>query len=157
VITAPRPTAGLLASVLTAPWLDTTPQGDTAAFLLIAHPMSARLGAVGTVEAEMRGLAAALDLAPASERIPDVGRRLTVHGGKAVLSVTGCDYRLGADIGCGWQSFVINGGPVVVVLGLDPLAPGADRDGVEQYLGRCALACHLFTGLTRYTAPGSLR
>lgn len=149
------PTAGLLCSVVTAPWIDTAPTGERAAFILIASS-SSRQNDGTAIEARMLGLAGALDLAPSGETIPRMNRPLTIHGGKAILSITGCDYHLGAPVGPQWEHFVTTGGPVVVALGLAPLTPGASRDAVEAYIGRCALTGGLFTGLTRYTTPGNL-
>ncbi|WP_432110770.1 hypothetical protein [Streptomyces sp. YPW6] len=131
-------------------WLDVTPSGHVA-FLLIAHPPARRGDKTpAAIETRMRGLAAALRLAPPSELLPDIGSRLRVHGQTAIiLDIDRCDYRLRVPVGSGeWSRFVADGGPVAIALGLDELARGADFAGVEDYLALAAANDRLLMGKT---------
>lgn len=129
-----------------------------AAFLLVGHPPSRHPEArEEAVRANMQALGDALGLAPTPEQLPYIGHRVAMHGSRAALSVDRCDYRLGVSVGKRWRDFVIAGGPVVVALGLDPLARGADRPTIEAYLGHCTRAGRLLLGITEYVAPSELR
>lgn len=148
--TLPTPDAGLLASVAVMTWLDVTPPGYVA-FLLIAHPPARRSDETPVViETRMRGLAAALRLAPSSELLPDIGGRLRVQGQTAIIpDIDRCDYRLRVPVGSGeWTRSVADGGPVAIALGLDELDRGADFARVEDYLAPAAVNDRLLMGKT---------
>ncbi|MFF9316588.1 hypothetical protein ACF1BP_07645 [Streptomyces sp. NPDC014735] len=151
----PAPDAGLLASVVVMTWLDVTPPGYVA-FLLISHPPARRSDETPVViDTRMRGLGAALRLAPSSELLPDIGGRLRVQGQTAIIfDIDRCDYRLRVPIGLGeWTRFVTDGGPVAVALGLDELARGADFARVEDYLALAAVNDRLLMGKTCVRRP----
>ncbi|GAA2070535.1 hypothetical protein GCM10009801_21350 [Streptomyces albiaxialis] len=151
------PTPGLLCSVVTTTWIDVTPAGSVA-FLLIAHPPPRRSGeSAAALREDMRSLGTALGLVSSRCPLPDIGPRLTLHGGKAAIRVDGCDFLLGTTIGATWSDFVAQGGPVVVSLGLAPLPVGADRDAVEAYIGECLATGELMLGAIMSTAPGRRR
>jgi hypothetical protein len=143
------PSPGLLCSVAVTMWLDSTPAGEVA-FLLIAHPPARRAGDTPELIGQrMRGLADGLGLAPASQPLPDMGRRLFMHGRTAALLVVdGCNYLLRVPTGGEWSSFVTDGGPVAVALGLDELATHANRETVEAYLTKCTRGDRLLMGKT---------
>lgn len=161
MLTAPEaptfapPTAGLLATVQVMAWIDVAASSPLA-FLLLAHP-PARRGkeTAETIAAGMRGLADALDLAPASDKLPDVGQRLLIQGpGAVLLDVRGCEFMLRAPVGPRWGTFVALGGPVVIALGLDPLANGTQQ-AVEAYLAASTRADRLLLGTTHAHRPGA--
>lgn len=142
------PTVDLLRSVLVSTWIDTTPHGHVA-FLLVAHPPSSDLQGGGSLDTErkMRGLAACLSLAPPSALLPDIEGRLTMSGRTEVLvSIVGCGHDLRVPVGTQWGGFAAAGGPVVVVVGLDPLPGGADRRAVSAYLAEGARSGRLLLG-----------
>ncbi|RZU21756.1 hypothetical protein EV567_2261 [Streptomyces sp. BK239] len=153
--TLPIPDAGLLASVGVLTWLDATPHGYVA-FLLIAHPLARRGDETPVaIETRMRGLGASLGLAPASDLLPDIGRRLRMQGqATVILDIDQCDYLLRVPVGAGeWTRFVDEGGPVAVAVGLDELSRGADRDRVEDYLAVTAAGDRLLMGKTCVRHP----
>lgn len=153
------PTAGLLASVAAWFWINLTEVGHVA-FLLIAHPPERRPGdSAQLIESRMRGLARALSLAEPSEKLPDIGPRLSMHRESlAVLRLDGCGYRLHIPTGGEWARFVRGGGTVTVAVGLDTLPPHLALDAVEPYVSRSVTAGRLFLGKTRVaqqpTLPG---
>ncbi|MEU8586921.1 hypothetical protein AB0C59_07930 [Streptomyces sp. NPDC048664] len=136
-------------------WIDVTVNGPLA-FLMLVHPPARRQDETAeTIEADMRGLADALDLAPASAKIPDLGSRLRIRGrGTALLDVRGCDFMLKAPVGPLWCAFVAPGGPVVIALGLDPLGNGTEQ-AVEAYLAAGTRADRLLLGATHARPPGT--
>lgn len=152
------PTAGLLASVLVSAWVDITPPGAVA-FLLLAHPPARRRGdSRSVIQAQMRGLGAALGLAPASEELPDMGSRLIVRGSTAaVLRIDRCAYVLRVPVPAAWARFVAGGGTVVVSVGLDALARGSDRGAVEEYLTESASTDRLLMGKAHVRPSGGWR
>ncbi|WP_406321069.1 hypothetical protein [Streptomyces sp. NBC_00519] len=134
--TIKQPSAGLLASVVMATWLEQTAAGPVA-FLLIAHPPIRRQNETEErIEQQMRGLAEALGLGESHDKMRDAGPRVWLRGQSgAAISLDGT--RLAVQlppVGTQWSTFVAAGGPVCIVVGLDPLPAGAPREVVEQYL-----------------------
>lgn len=120
-------------------WLDDTAFGPVA-FLLLAHPHGS-----GTAE-----LAALLGLAEPGRRLPELGERITVpRPGRA--TVCGADGGALLEVAAGerWSAFVAGGGPVALVVGLDPLARGAPLPEVEVYLALGTTAGRIRLGISR--------
>lgn len=107
-------------------WLEATAIGRVA-FALAAHPE-------GGAEAE--SFAAALGLVEPAQRMPYVGDRISVSGPRARLRLDGCSFRVDMAVGPQWAGFVGDGGPVALIVGLDPLPCRSTPDAVEEYLGR---------------------
>ncbi|MFD9859771.1 hypothetical protein [Streptomyces alboflavus] len=154
----PTPDAGLLARVGVTTWLENTPLGCVA-FLLIVPPPSLDNESRSVSELRMRGLGAALGLAPTSQVLPDIGPRLRMQGQTAVVvEIDQCDYQLRVPVGTSeWARFVAEGGPVAVALGLDELRRGTDHGGVERYLARTTEAERLLMGKTAVRRPSVQR
>ncbi|MCQ4042066.1 hypothetical protein ACFOSC_14890 [Streptantibioticus rubrisoli] len=137
------PTPGFVNSLASWAWLERTSAGPVA-FLLLAHP-DAR-----AVERELTGLAKALGLVPPCTRVPDTGARVTLVGpGRAVVQLDGCAHRVQVEVGERWSAFVGGGGPVLLLVGLDPLARCSPRERVEEYLGVSTLGGRLRLGAAR--------
>ncbi|MCQ4085043.1 hypothetical protein NGB36_31900 [Streptomyces sp. RB6PN25] len=119
-------TPELIHSLATWTWLERTAVGQVA-FVLVA-PRAHSADAV-------RGLAAALGLREPSCRLPYVGERVTVHGSsRARLHPDGWAHAIGLTVGARWSRYVVEGGPVAVLVGLDPLTPCAQPDAVNEYV-----------------------
>ncbi|MDX3075991.1 hypothetical protein ACIP98_02470 [Streptomyces sp. NPDC088354] len=128
-------------------WLDGTAFGPVA-FLLLAHPRGH-----GTA-----GLAALLGLAEPGRRLPDLGERITVSApGRAVVHADGGGCLLEVAVGERWSAFVADGGPVALVVGLEPLARRAPLAEVEDYLATGALTARIRLGISRRRAAGQPR
>ncbi len=137
------PTPGFVNSLASWAWLERTSAGPVA-FLLLAHPDA------GRVEPELAGLASALGLAPPRTRLPDTGTRVTLVGAvRAVVQLDGCAHRVQVEVGERWSAFVADGGPVLLLVGLDPLARCSPRERVEEYLGVGTLVGRLRLGAAR--------
>lgn len=120
-------------------WLDDTAFGPVA-FLLLAHPHGS-----GTEE-----LAALLGLAEPGRRLPELGERIAVpRPGRATVRGPDGGPLLEVAAGDRWSAFVAGGGPVALVVGLDPLARRAPLPEVETYLALGTTAGRLRLGISR--------
>ncbi|MEU6175762.1 hypothetical protein ABZ832_28120 [Streptantibioticus parmotrematis] len=108
-------------------WLEKTAIGQVA-FLLAAHPEGAY---------EARDFADALGLAEPSRSIPYIGERVTLDARGARLRVDGWSHDVRLSVGDQWSRFVADGGPVAVLVGLDPLPRCAQPEEVAAYLLKC--------------------
>jgi hypothetical protein len=84
------------------------------------------------VERTMRGVAASLGAVPAGAPVPDVGVRLTVHGGEALLWFTDCSYGLRVRH-LRWMRALERAGRALLAVGLDELSPVASVAEVDEY------------------------
>ncbi|MFF3943678.1 hypothetical protein ACFYYN_02560 [Streptomyces sp. NPDC001902] len=120
-------------------WLDDTAFGPVA-FLLLAHPHGS-----GTEE-----LAALLGLAEPGRRLPELGERIAVpRPGRATVRGPDGGPLLEVAAGDRWSAFVSGGGPVALVVGLDPLARRAPLPEVETYLALGTTAGRIRLGISR--------
>lgn len=112
-------------------WLDETGFGPVAFLLLVPPPPDGE------------GLAAALGLAEPGVRLPDIGDRVALLGPDraAVLGIE-------VPVGRRWASFVASGGPVAVLVGLEPLAADSGRTAVEAYVAANTLSARLRLGVS---------
>ncbi|MFE0107108.1 hypothetical protein [Streptomyces sp. NPDC059009] len=146
-----NPTPSLLASLSVAQWVDATPNGHVA-FLLVTHPPKADTADVGScIEASMRGLASELGLAPPSSLMPDVSNRLSIARDCIMLSLAESRLTFCVSIrNTEWGDFVRGGGPVAIVVGLDPLSPTTERTEINEYLATGATADRLLVGKAQH-------
>jgi len=142
-------TRAVIGSVASWAWLDQTGFGPVA-FLLLARPE-------GEPE-ELEELADALALAPPGRKLPDIGAdRVGVAGATRVkLRLDGCVHRIEVSVGERWARFVERGGPVAVLVGLEPLARGAGAEAVEAYVGECVAGDRMRLGVAGCVGPGPL-
>ncbi|WP_405727977.1 hypothetical protein OG607_25715 [Streptomyces sp. NBC_01537] len=113
-------------------WLEDTGFGPVA-FLLLVPPRP-----------EGEALAAELGLAEPGERLPEVGERVAVQG-RDRAALHGVDFPVSKR----WAAFVASGGPVAVLVGLEPLPAHAARGAVEAYVAANTLAGSLRLGISR--------
>ncbi len=139
----PGMTREVIDSLATWTWLQATAIGRIA-FALAAHPE-------GGAQAE--AFAAALRLAEPACRMPYVGERVAVSGPRAQLRLDRCSYAVDLAAVPQWTSFAADGGPIALIVGLDPLPRHAPARAVESYLGRSRLR----TGTTRALRPRRAR
>ncbi|MEU8539487.1 hypothetical protein AB0C52_05705 [Streptomyces sp. NPDC048717] len=147
-IRRPAPDAGFVSTLLTSTWVDRATDGVPLVWLSLAYPDSGLSDWTTEIESRLLGLAESLGLALASKPLPDTGGRVILRAGTAalyyghptaVLRLPHTSRR--------WMSHVAHGGAVVLALGLDPIPPGADRDGIEEYLLRSGEADRLYMGM----------
>jgi hypothetical protein len=112
-------------------WLDDTAFG-VVAFILLVPPSPGG-----------EALAAGLGLAEPGARLPDIGDRVRVVGPDRV-ALDGTE----VPVGRRWASFVAAGGPVAVLVGLEPLPGHAGRRTVEAYVAANTLAGRLRLGVS---------
>ncbi|WP_405882409.1 hypothetical protein OG762_29720 [Streptomyces sp. NBC_01136] len=146
-----RPSAGLIASLATTTWLDTTPTGATlCCLLLVPQPPRSFYETPAVIEQRMRAVAEALRLGPATAPPPDIGPRLRlITPTEVVLRFDGTPYRKRIPTGRPWSLLLGQGTPVALVLGLDPLSRSATPAQIDTYLDRATLRQRLLFGHTR--------
>ncbi|MEU4209934.1 hypothetical protein AB0F13_08030 [Streptomyces sp. NPDC026206] len=148
-------TPGLLCSVVVSTWAEVTAAGPVA-FLLIGHPPARRQGETAeSIEQQMLGLSAALDLTEPSETLRHVGNRVILLGTSgALLTIAGAPYSLRLPpVGAEWSRMVSEGAPVCILLGLDPIPPHTDEKATQEYLGRGLLSGRVRMGATAVMDP----
>ena len=119
-------------------WLDDTGFGPVA-FLLL-------------VPADGEAMAAALGLAEPGERLPDVGERIAVLGpARIAVRLDGAEHVMELAVGERWSGFVGAGGPVAILVGLEPLSASASRSAVEAHVAANTLSARLRLGVV---SPG---
>jgi hypothetical protein len=119
-------------------WLDETALGPVA-FVLLVPP-----------DGEGEALAGAMGLAEPGTRLPEIGERVTVVGQERAV-VHGIEVPVGGR----WADFVTSGGPVAVLVGLEPLPAHAAREEVEAYVAANTLAGSLRLGVSRPSSGGA--
>lgn len=143
-----RPSAGLLASVLATTWLEQMTVGPVA-FLLIGHPSVRRQNETeARIERQMRGLGEALGLSEIGGKVPDAGRRIWLRGQSgAALSLDGVPWNIQLPpVGSAWSRFVAAGGPVCIVVALDPIPTGVGQDVIASHLNGAVLCERALVG-----------
>jgi hypothetical protein len=145
------PTAGLVASLATTTWLDTTPNGATlCCLLLVPQPPRSTYETTVVIEQRMRAVADALRLGPATAPPPDIGPRLRqINPTEVALRFDGTPYRKRIPSGRPWTLLLSQGTPVALVLGLDPLSRSATPAAIDAYLDRATLRRRLLFGHTQ--------
>ncbi len=142
---AAAPSVPFVNSLASWAWLGRTASGPVA-FLLLAHPEADN----GTVQPQLTGLAFALGLVRPTRRLPDVGRRVAIVGGRqAAVRLDGCGHMIQVDVGRAWAEFVSSGGSIALLVGLRPLPRRAPRGQVETYLAAGSTRSHIRLGLAR--------
>ncbi|WP_053729163.1 hypothetical protein [Streptomyces sp. WM6378] len=138
----------LLASEGTHTWIATRPP-HYHAYLLLTHPAGILRCDNETIEARMRGLAAALQLTASDHSLHDIGDRLHLHNAADVtLSLDGCPHQLLSPVDDSWARCVSAGGPVTVAVGLEALPAKASRAVVRDYCVNSWSAGRLLLGTT---------
>ncbi|WP_411151103.1 hypothetical protein [Streptomyces sp. A30] len=145
------PSAGLIASLATTTWLDTTPTGATlCCLLLVPQPPRSCYETPAVIEQRMRVVAEALRLGPATTPPPDIGPRLRLIARTEVaLRFDSTPYRKRIPTGRPWTLLLGQGTPAALVLGLDPLSRSATPAEIDSYLDRATLRGRLLFGHTR--------
>ncbi|MEU4926737.1 hypothetical protein AB0G54_09555 [Streptomyces yokosukanensis] len=143
--------AGLIASLSTTTWLDTTPTGATlCCLLLVPQPPRSCYETPAVIEQRMHTVAEALHLGPATTPPPDIGPRLhLIAPTEVALRFDGTPYRKRIPTGRPWTLLLGQGTPVALVLGLDPLSRSATPAEIDTYLDRATLRQRLLFGHTR--------
>ncbi|MEV8021074.1 hypothetical protein AB0O76_33030 [Streptomyces sp. NPDC086554] len=143
--------AGLIASLATATWLDTDPTGATlCCLLLVPQPPRSPYETPVITEQRMRTVAAALGLGPAAAPPPDIGPRLRPLGPTdVVLRFDGTPYRKRIPAGRPWTLLLRRQTPAALVLGLDALSRAAAPAEIDAYLDRATHQQRLLFGHTR--------
>ncbi|GAA2334585.1 hypothetical protein [Streptomyces cuspidosporus] len=147
----PAPTPGLIASLKPRLWLDHTIGGEVFAALLLTYP-APQVEDVdpANIERTMHGVAASLGLAPRDQGLVDVGERLTVHpGGAILLHFDGAEYALRLPAHQRWAQTIAGFGKVLLAVGLDELSSVASPAEVDEYIEAGGETGRLLVGLAR--------
>ncbi|MDG4857490.1 hypothetical protein P8605_04845 [Streptomyces sp. T-3] len=123
----------LITSVSSWTWAEQT-LGGPAAFILLAPPLTPDT-VIDDARQQMLMLAEALKLAAPFEPLPDIGHRVTLAGDRlAHLHLDGTHEVIALNVGPVWVKYARESAPVMVLLGLVPLATESDQDHTELYL-----------------------
>ena len=135
-LSTPAPSAGLVASLLTATWLDADPAGNALCCLFVAHPPAKHATETPTVvEQRMKRVAVSLGLGPADEPPPDIGPRLRPLDSTSVaLRFDGTPYKKFIATESRWVHLLTAPTDVALILGLDPLSRSATPAEIDGYL-----------------------
>lgn len=143
------PGPGFVAGCTVTTWAD---EGLFAriAYVLIGHAPPRRPGETAeSIREGLMGMVDAMNLRPASERVPIVGARLLVRRSHVALDYGHPRYNMRLPgTGDEWRAHVVKGGPVCLTVGLDPIPPGAGPDAIAAYLDRVAAADRAYMGAT---------
>jgi hypothetical protein len=132
-----------------ATWLHRGALADPVAHVLIAHAPPQGDETAASVEVGLMGMADAMLMSPAAERLSHVGDRLIVRGPFVALDYGHPTEFLGLPApGEDWRAFVAAGGQACITIGLDPVPPGAGPDAVEAYLARVIATGRAYMGTT---------
>ncbi|MDJ0346984.1 hypothetical protein QMK19_37460 [Streptomyces sp. H10-C2] len=139
----PRPTPALINGTASWSWLDHTGFGRVA-FLLLVHP----------IPASGETLARALGLSAPGRRLPEIGERIAVAGaGRATVRLDRAGHLMQVAVSERWASFVREGGPTAVLVGLVPLSRDAPREEIETYLADTVRTNRIRLGISRHSYP----
>lgn len=148
----PIPGPGFIAACAVSTWVDSHSSvvAGHLAWLLIGHAPARRQGETAeNIEDGLLGMAAAMRLRPAEERVPHVGERLIMRRAVVALDYGHPEYVMRIPHpGDGWRAHAACGLPVCVALGLDPIPPGAGAEIIERYLHRGAADGRVLMGAT---------
>lgn len=138
------PTPSLLDGLSAAQWIEKTSSGYVA-FLVFTHPLSHSPASL--VEARMRSLGDELGLAPSTDQLPSLGNRLSVSGTHLQLRLAPSGLILRVAIpNPEWARFTLRGGPIAVILGLDPVETTSRPAVISHYLALQAVTDRLLLG-----------
>ncbi|MET9729216.1 hypothetical protein ABZZ79_00695 [Streptomyces sp. NPDC006458] len=122
-----------LATVNTRTWVDTTDDGAPIPCLMITYPAPRFEDAdPAVVEATMRQVARSLGAVPAGDPVPNVGVRLTLCGGAALLWFPETLYALKVQHPR-WVRALEQYGGALLAVGLDELSQVASVAEVDEY------------------------
>lgn len=122
-----------LATVNTRTWVDTTDDGAPIPCLMLTYPAPQFEDADPViVEATMRQVAQSLGAVPAGEPVPDIGVRLTISGGVALLWFPETGYALKVQH-LRWVRALEEHGVALLAVGLDELSQVAAVVEVDEY------------------------
>ncbi|MFI1467662.1 hypothetical protein [Streptomyces wuyuanensis] len=138
-----------LMSVNVRTWLDRTDAGEPIPCLMITYPAPQFDDADPVaVEATMRQVATSLGAVPAGELVPDVGVRLTLRGGVALLWFPETGYALKVEHPS-WVRGLEHCGGALLAVGLDELSQVASVAEVDEYRNHAREAGRLQFALAR--------
>ena len=126
-------TLGMLASVNVRTWLDRPDAGEPIPCLMLTYPTPQFVDAdPAVVESTMRRVARSLGAVEAGEPVPDVGVRLTIGGGVALLWFPETGYALKVQHPS-WVRGLEQCGGALLAVGLDELSQVASVAEVDEY------------------------
>ncbi|MDX3753751.1 hypothetical protein ACFWD7_37060 [Streptomyces mirabilis] len=138
-----------LMSVNVRTWLEQAPNGEPIPCLMITYPAPQFDDAdPAVVEATMRQVAQSLGAVPAGEPVPDVGTRLTLGGGVALLWFLETGYALKVQHPR-WVRGLEQCGGALLAVGLDELSQVASVAEVDEYRNHSREAGRLQFALAR--------
>ncbi|GAB2783066.1 hypothetical protein [Streptomyces daliensis] len=145
------PAPGFIAGCTASMWIESHSPAGRVAFLLIGHAPARRPGETPeNIEAGLLGMVDALDLRPPAEHLPDTGSRLVMTGDVITFDYGHPSFTLCLPpTGRAWRSHLADDGPVCVLVGLDPVPPGAGPDAINAYVSRTIATGRVRMGVTR--------
>jgi hypothetical protein len=142
-----------LMSVNVRTWLEQTDNGEPIPCLMITYP-APQFDEVdpAAVEATMRQVAQSLGAIPVGESVPDVGARLTISGGVALLWFPETGYALKVQH-LRWVRGLEQSGGALLAVGLDELSQVATVAEVDEYRNHGREAGRLHFAVARVGRP----
>ncbi|MFE0762636.1 hypothetical protein [Streptomyces smyrnaeus] len=150
------PGPGFIAGCTVTTWLQPQSPAGPLALLLLGHAPARRPGETPeSVETGLLGIVDALGLRPPADPLPDIGARLTLSGGMVALDIGHPAYSLRLPpTGRDWRAHLADGGAACLLIGLDPIPPGAGPDAIDAYVSRTTATDRARIGATRLrTSP----
>lgn len=142
-----------LMTVNTRTWLDQTDTGELIPCLMLTYP-APQFDEVdpAAVEATMQQVVQSLGAVPAGESVPDVGVRLTISGGVALLWFLETGYALKIQHPR-WVRGLKDCGGALLVVGLDELSQVASVAEVDEYRANARAGGRLYLALAHLGRP----
>jgi hypothetical protein len=138
-----------LMSVNVRTWLGRTDAGESIPCLMITYPAPQfEDAAPAVVEATMRQVVQSLGAVPAGDPVPDVGVRLTIRGGVALLWFLETGYALKVEHPR-WVRGLEESSVALLAVGLDELSQVASVAEVDEYRQSTRAAGRLYFALAR--------
>lgn len=142
-----------LATVNVRTWIDRTDAGEPIPCLMLTYP-APQFDEVdpAAVEASMRQVVQSLGAVPAGEAVPDVGVRLTIQSGVALLWFLEAGYALKIQHPR-WVRGLKECGGALLVVGLDELSQVASVAEVDEYRANARAGGRLYLALAQLGHP----
>lgn len=148
----PIPGPDFIARCTMTTWVDTdsSVMAGPLGWLLLGHaPLRTPDETPEGVTNGLLGMADAMRLRPAAQRVPHVGNLLIMRRDIVALDYGHPEYVMRIpEPGDQWRAHAALGRPVCIALGLDPIPPGAGAEIIDRYIQNGAATGRVHMGAT---------